>query len=545
MKTKYLLTVAALALLVPIVSHAQDDTAPKWNPHIEAEGKWGTDRSLGEVGAFIPVWQDDDSLLFGNFIGRLDDQDSREGNIGIGYRQQVSDDWAVGGYGFYDRRKTETGNHFNQATIGAEAFRDNMEFRVNGYIPESEEKTIAGSGGGTTISGSATGGNLQIVTTTTGAQLERALPGFDAEAGYKFNLPNNWEAWAYIGGYRFEADGYEDVTGPRGRVEVSYKDIPVLGEGSRFTVGLESQNDDVRDTQHFGIARLRIPLNVSTTKTKPTLSALDERMTTRIVRDVDVVAGSPSAPPSSTSTTETARATLDSGATVTTYTTINASTANVVAAVDGAGDNALILFDGTGGIINTANRVEMRDGQTIIGGGRTITLTGTTSGTTRTATMPGTRGTVNGTNGGVDVFQLSGDDDVTFDGINISGGRIAIAADSTLTSNLAIRNVNISNTPGGVIYGNNLANVQVSNVTMNNVATNVGAAVVSTIGYINGISFNNVTVNTARSIINSGIMIGIDNASGSITATNITGVICDNTGIMGGSTLTINSVACP
>ena len=125
------------ALCVPI-AHAQD--APKWGAHVEAEGKYGTERSLGEVGLFAPLWQDDDTLVFADIRGRIDSRDSSEGNFGLGLRHQVNNDWALGGYAFYDRRKTDFGNKFNQATIGVEALSENLEFRINGYIPESTEK---------------------------------------------------------------------------------------------------------------------------------------------------------------------------------------------------------------------------------------------------------------------------------------------------------------------------------------------------------------------------------------------------------------------
>lgn len=106
---------------------------PKWQGHIEAEGKWGTERSLGELGLFLPAWQDDDTLVFGNLIGRFDEYGSSEGNFGLGLRRQMNDKWILGGYAFYDRRRTENDNVFHQATIGLEALSENMEIRGNFY----------------------------------------------------------------------------------------------------------------------------------------------------------------------------------------------------------------------------------------------------------------------------------------------------------------------------------------------------------------------------------------------------------------------------
>ena len=240
------------------------DNQDKWQGHVEAEGKWGTERSLGEIGVFLPAWQDDDTLLFGDVRGRFDDQESSEGNFGFGARQQISDKWILGGYAFYDRRHTENNNTFDQATIGAEALSENLEFRVNGYIPESDEKTVI-AGTSASTAGLAAGGTFQLVTTTGGGVVERALPGFDAEMGYKFDLPDNWELWAYGGGFHFDADGYDNVSGPRGRVELTYNNVPYLGEGSKFTLGFETQTDNVRGGQSWGEQRGHTRLTARTT----------------------------------------------------------------------------------------------------------------------------------------------------------------------------------------------------------------------------------------------------------------------------------------
>src|SRR5690606_38194843 len=142
------------------------------------------------------------------------------------------------------------------------------------------KKSVGGGGGGTT-SASVVGGNFQLTTVTGGGLVERALPGADVELGYKFDLPDNWEVWAYGGGFHFDADGYKNVSGPRGRLELTYNDLPYLGENSKFTVGVETQTDNVRGGQSWGIARLRIPLQSFGGKksdARPALSPLDQRM---------------------------------------------------------------------------------------------------------------------------------------------------------------------------------------------------------------------------------------------------------------------------
>jgi hypothetical protein len=77
-------------------AHAQDaDGGNKWGPHIDLEGKAGTDRNLGETDLFIPLWQDDDTLAFANIRARMDDANSHEGNFGVGIRQMLDSGWAI------------------------------------------------------------------------------------------------------------------------------------------------------------------------------------------------------------------------------------------------------------------------------------------------------------------------------------------------------------------------------------------------------------------------------------------------------------------
>src|SRR5690606_5227976 len=107
----------------------------KWQPHIDVEGKWGNDRSLGEAGLFMPVWQDSDTLVFADLRTRLDDHSSREGNFGMGVRQMLPSGWNLGGYGYFDRRHTGHDKYFSQITFGAEALGRDWDLRANAYVP--------------------------------------------------------------------------------------------------------------------------------------------------------------------------------------------------------------------------------------------------------------------------------------------------------------------------------------------------------------------------------------------------------------------------
>lgn len=554
-------SVAALALFLPSVSHAQNTQAPKWQGHVEAEGKWGNKRSIGEGGLFIPVWQNEDTLLFTDLRTRFDNNSSNEGNFGLGLRKQINNDWIIGGYGFYDSRKTPSGNHFDQATLGAEAMSENMEFRINGYLPEATKKAA----GSVSYTASVSGSNLQI--STYSAPKERALPGVDVEVGRKFDIPGDWTFWAYAGGYHFDAPNYDNVTGPRGRIEVSYDDVPYFGTGSRFTLGVEAQYDSVRDTQEFAIARLRIPFSSfsNNKKSTPKLDALDKRMTSRIYRDVDIVSGEQAAQLEST---ETATATLASGTKVSSFTTIDA-TDNISADITAAGANKLIILDGSAGTINTATRVLPPAGQTIVGGGTTITVTGSTNGQSAPLTLPGTAATVNGTADTM-VFLATNDDTVlqnftisgsgtgininTSDGVQLKDLTIQNTTNDSIAvvggDNVTISGVNMISPNGGgeegiQFYNSNSTSVSITNSTVED--ANIGFIFVNGGFVYSNVSFSNVSVNNVVNAleVQGGVPSAtLNNPSGAITATNVSGTDCLNNGTINGSTLTINGVTC-
>lgn len=553
---------ASVSFFIPITSTpslAQD--APKWEGHVEAEGKISNERSIGEGSVFIPVWQDDTSMLFTDIRGKFDNKDSEEMNLGLGYRQQINNNWILGGYAFYDRRKSGNDNIFSQATIGVEAMSEDLEFRVNGYIPESTEEEI----GNATSTASINGGNFQIQ--NYGAPKERALPGVDVEVGKGFYLPKNWEVWAYAGGYHFDASGYEDVTGPRGRVEISKN----FDNGMRFTAGLESQTDDMRGGQTFGIARLRVPFSAFTgaSSNAPKLSKLDQRMTSRIIRDVDIVSGEQQGELLST---EAATFELDNGTKVSSFTTLD-STSDLDVDVAAAGANSLVVLDGSNGIINTPEAVTGQTGQTIIGGGASITVTGA-NGTTANVTLPGSRPTVNSTIVGFTRPALYVGTDGTVQNMIITGNELGIEVNSNdratirdliirdtgddsirivLSDDVMIENVSVYRPDGGneeaIQIGNSPFDTS-NNITIKNFYAedaNIGILVVDE-NTVNNLSLENVTMDQVGNVLETqnGSPGGtINTVSGAITATNVTGANCVNNGTITGSTLTINGVACP
>lgn len=250
----------------------------RWSAHGSLTARAGTERHIGELDLFVPLWQSDTSMLYGDLRAQTDDAGNQEGNVGLGFRT-MGEDWIVGGYGFFDYRKSdETGNTFSQGTLGVEALTDSLDLRANFYLPESGEQAAAGFTALQII-----GGSLQL---RQGA--ERALPGVDGEIGYRLwdSEDGGKEVRAFAGGYYFDAPNYSTVAGARGRIEARLFDMEFLGEGSRFTLGAEVTQDSLRDTQGFAIARLTIPFGGGRRSGR---GGLDRRMADYVVRDVDIV----------------------------------------------------------------------------------------------------------------------------------------------------------------------------------------------------------------------------------------------------------------
>ncbi|WP_288349771.1 inverse autotransporter beta domain-containing protein [uncultured Thalassospira sp.] len=346
----------AATFIASSVAHADaSQTADKWGGHIDLEGKAGTDRNLGESDLFIPLWQDDDTLTFTSIRARVDDNNSHEGNFGLGIRQMLDTGWNIGGYGYFDRRHSPYGNKFNQLTFGAEALSLDWDFRANVYIPIGTKQYMEDSLSTVDVSG----------TTLMYRQgEERALSGFDGEIGWRIPLFEDdagQQLRAYAGGYRFTENNVDTVQGPRGRLDLTFDEVPFLWEGSRFSLGAEIQHDSPRGTQGFASFRLRIPLQGFGGAPKPRLTAMERRMTDPIIRDIDVVsqAGQFSDASEITQTAD--------GETITLLNSDSTSAADFSTAIANAGTNSTVILSGAYTSINSMTTVQ--DGQTIIGGG--------------------------------------------------------------------------------------------------------------------------------------------------------------------------------
>lgn len=454
------------------------DPAPKWGPHIDLEARPGSERSLGEADFFLPLSQDARTLVFANLRGRFDDNENYEGNLGLGMRGMQPSGWNLGGYGYLDRKRSETGNNFNQVTLGAEALGLDWDFRANAYLPVGTRARDIGSASSAALSGAA----IQVTTT---ALEERALKGFDAEMGWRtpiFGVDEHRQLRLYLGGYRF-SDAGVTVEGPRVRAELTMEQLPWFGNRARLYLSAEAQDDDARGSQAFLAVRLRIPLGGAKTPASQ-LNAQERRMTAPVVRDVDIVTQTRIA----STLVETAAATADGQ----TLTVVDSSTTTTTAALNtalaNAGANTVVLS----GTFNTTTSVTMAAGQTLIGGGSLAVRSA--SGRTATLSLPGAT-IATGTNTTQYALQML--NSTTLIGMTVTntrtdGGTAAYAVDAQNRSNVTIRNSTISASSGAAgtvaLDARSTTNAVISGNTITATSTTAGA---------NGIyaqSANNLTI---------------------------------------------------
>lgn len=416
------------------------DPRANWHGVANAEYKGGGDRNIGQLGFTLPLQQDENSLLFFDFRGRLDDNDYSEFNLGLAYRTILpSGNWIAGAYAFYDYKNSEFNNDFDQLTIGAELLSELWDFRVNGYIPESDPKSSAAAS-----SFSIVGSDIFL----TGAA-EAAYYGFDYEVGrqvLQWGEKGN-EIRGYFGGYYFDNDsnGFAHVAGPRVRAELRLFDVSLLGEGSRLTFSGEYQWDEPRGSQGFGGLHMQIPLGrgaKSGESYSVSLSPLKRRMLDPIVRDIDIV--------TQNSGIEKVDTVGGGGAKVTT----DDMTAQEAVAL--AGETGLVVVNGE---IETGDSIALKKGQRITGGDSMVTLVGKTSGVTVTKRLPGNSGTIRGTNSSNPILVLA--DDVSIDHLDLLGGLHGISGSGsgvTIDDNFIYGaesdGINISGTFNGVLSNN-------------------------------------------------------------------------------------------
>ena len=255
----------------------------------ETNLRYGDERSIFMTEFWAPILQGDESVLYGDLRLMGDDQENREGNLGLGYRHRLTlpllSDGVAGVHGWVDKRRTERGSNFYQTTLGAEWLGDILDLRVNGYIGLSgERRTVtADTIGDPYFSGSS----LFLDVKPGGEVVEETLDGFDGEIGVRIPVFETAidSIRLYGGAYHFSGDNSGNVSGWRTRFTTDIN--------SDVQIGARFQKDDERGSQGFLEATIRFPFgNKRSVRKDGVLARLDESPE----RDIDIVTGAKETP---------------------------------------------------------------------------------------------------------------------------------------------------------------------------------------------------------------------------------------------------------
>ncbi len=449
---------------------------PLWIGYVSSTFMPGTDRVLWNGELFLPLWQDGNNLWFFDMRGQIDNADAGEFNIGTGFRTLAPEGWIFGSYIFYDRLFSANDNRFSQGTIGFEVMDYLRDFRLNVYFPESR-------GQATSAPPSATISDGTIVVRS---GVERAYWGLDLEAGHLLwaTGPNaQHEVRGFLGVYHFDNSnsGFDNITGPRARLEWRWYDLPHFGIGSRFTCGLTVQADSERGGDAFLFAGLRIPLDPWAHARRP-LSPLQRRMVDPLVRDVDVVSN--------------VRQMTEAAVNPQTGQTINSARVldnrnDLAALLPESGTNSVVVIDGDAGDISSQSAIRLRPGQTVFGGGTQMTVRGARTGRAAVWTAPGSRPAIEfNSNACPEGFACTMvarpptagfvmADDTRLAGMDLRGGQGAVVVENA--DRVYVSDLNIRDAQGAGIALQNARHVSIDNVVIDDVGqTNSLSAASST-----------------------------------------------------------------
>ena len=237
---------------------------------------------------FIPVWGDNEDIVFLNPHLRLDDKNSREVNVGLGYRRLLfSDRLILGANVYYDTMRSRHEFGYQQVGFGLEALSKWLDVRFNYYQPVNDRRNRIKS-----LDKYSFGSTDLLVS----HGYEEALKGFDAEVGVLVPFISNYvETRAYVGGYWYDSEIRQDIEGRKYRIEVRPCRL--------VNLQVEVKNDYLRETDTFIGGYFDIPFSMADlfccgNPFKSFKSYLNffkgartvrQRMTEKVVRDRHVV----------------------------------------------------------------------------------------------------------------------------------------------------------------------------------------------------------------------------------------------------------------
>lgn len=466
------LTTLALGLS-GLTAHA--DPNGLWQPQIRAI--IGADNNGGNAAleGFIPLKQTAESVLFLDVRAKHDFKDGSGQDVGLGIRRIVNPDLMIGGYAYLNLENYNS-TQFTAATLGAEAITPHFDAHVNVYLPIKGDSTDH-----------STSSTLSMVSNQLIEQIsvldhrDYAAWGIEGEIGAQVPvaLPDKHSLRLDIGGYHFEDPHGDDgsVTGAKAGFEYTIGDV--FGSNTELVFAGEVRNDNRDDTQFAGSVRLNIPFNPGSGSDNaangadsgpepvyPVSEGLRKRVNERVRGDIGVRVQSQTLTGGSTTRVAINAATNDAfgkfyfadGGLAGAGTLADPTTLDD--AVTKSGANGFVVALGGNGNLTTGG-VTLANGQTVIGGGESVTAR-LFGGGTSTFNLGGSDGTIQGTNVANPVITLGNGN--TLNGITITGG-----ADG--------------------IFGNNITGATLTNVTV----TGAGGNGADFTGSSTGITGSNFT----------------------------------------------------
>jgi len=237
---------------------------------------------------FIPVWGDNEDIVFLNPHLRLDDKNSREVNVGLGYRRLLFNDRLIlGANVYYDTMRSRHEFGYQQVGFGLEALSKWLDVRFNYYQPINDKRNRIEE-----LDKYSFGSTALLVR----QGWEEALKGFDAEVGVLVPFVSSYvETRAYVGGYWYDSEVRQDIEGRKYRIEVRPCRL--------VNLQVEVKNDYLRGSDTYLGGYFDIPFSVADlfccgNPFKSFKKALNfgkgarsvrERMVEKVVRDRHVV----------------------------------------------------------------------------------------------------------------------------------------------------------------------------------------------------------------------------------------------------------------
>ncbi|MER9290308.1 hypothetical protein NKI71_08695 [Mesorhizobium sp. M0510] len=447
------LTTLALGLS-GLAAHA--DPNGLWQPQIRAI--IGADNNGGNAAleGFIPLKQTAESVLFLDVRAKHDFKDGFGQDVGLGIRRIVNPDLMIGGYAYLNIENYNS-TQFTAATLGAEAIAPHFDAHVNVYLPIKGDSTDHSASSTLSMVSNQLIEQISVID-----HRDYAAWGIEGEIGAQVPvaLPDKHSLRLDIGGYHFEDPHGDDgsVTGAKAGFEYTIGDV--FGSNTELVFAGEVRNDNRDDTQFAGSVRLNIPFNPGSGSDNadgtdsgaepvyPVSEGLRKRVNERVRGDVRVRVQSQTLTGGTTTRIAINAATsaafgkfyfadggLAGAGTLADPTTLDD-------AVTKSGANGFVVALGGNGNLTTGG-VTLANGQTVIGGGESVTAR-LFGGGTSTFNLGGSDGTIQGTNVVNPVITLGNGN--TLNGITITGGANGILGNNITGATLT--NVTVTGAGG-------------------------------------------------------------------------------------------------